>query len=109
MAADTVSTRPARLVAVAQRTTPQEASDTPPRRPPWSAALRIARLRRDLRQVEVAQAVQVAQSTVSSWETGTGPRPDDRHFPALAQLLQVSVATVEHWVYGDLDDRIEQR
>lgn len=55
-----------------------------------SAALRLRRRNVGISQSEFARRVGVNQQTVSRWENGTTPKP--RHFEAIAEALDLTIA-----------------
>lgn len=62
----------------------------------WGKRLRTARSKAALTQSQLAERLGVAQSTVSSWETGTFA-PDDATKFRIADLLDRSVDELFAW------------
>src|SRR4029450_6167405 len=73
------------------------------------AALRAVRIRRGLRQIDVAALAGVSASTVSRIERGHfGPLSIDA-VRAVAKVLEVRIDVVARWKAGDLDRLINAR
>jgi len=62
-------------------------SDQPP---PLAKAIRQARMRASLSQAELAERLQIRQSSVSQWERGS-TRPSTEHLLALAATLGIDI------------------
>lgn len=60
-------------------------------------AIRAARAKRRVTQATVARRLGIAQSTLSQWETGVVPIPDER----LAQIAFVLDLRVSDFIGGD--------
>ena len=62
------------------------------------------RLQRGLTMKDVATCVGVSESTISRWESGEIASMKHSHIVALANILQISPATIMGWESGPDDD-----
>jgi transcriptional regulator with XRE-family HTH domain len=68
-----------------------------------SESIKALRKRAGLTQVQLADKLNVSQSTIAGWESGNR-RPDIEFMPKLADFFGVSVSEI----YGDQDSGIEE-